>query len=46
MMLSLKQKQMETQRSNEEAKQLREKEAKLQMELTRLRTHLMQVGVK
>ena len=43
-MLTLKQKQIETQRSSEEARQLRDKEAKLQSELTRLRSHLVQVS--
>nr|CAB3267251.1 thyroid receptor-interacting protein 11 [Phallusia mammillata] len=42
-MLTLKQKQLEAQRANEEARSLREKESKLQSELTRLRGHLVQV---
>ena len=45
-MLTLKQKQLETQRANEDAQQLRDKEMKLQSELSRLRGHLVQVSVQ
>ncbi|CAK8680212.1 unnamed protein product [Clavelina lepadiformis] len=42
-MLTLKQKQIEYQRANDELRQLRDKEVKLQSELSRLRSHLVQV---
>ena len=42
-MLSLKQKKLETDKYAEEAKNLREKESKLESELSRLRNHLIQV---
>uniref|UniRef100_H2ZPI8 GRIP domain-containing protein n=1 Tax=Ciona savignyi TaxID=51511 RepID=H2ZPI8_CIOSA len=42
-MLTLKQRQMESQRANDDVRLLRDKEAKLQSELMRLRDHLVQV---